>query len=443
MLAPSTALVSLSAQGQLLVANVASPITINLTNANGSPVPDGTEVWLTASRGALDQAKARTRDGKVAVTFMPPAQSGIVKISASSGDVQGSVEFAVASAPVGRIALTGEPASLPSGGGQVDVVATVLSTGGQAVSGAPVSFGTNTGSLTPTTAVVSDGNGHARAKLTASAASVVRANIFDQFGVELAVPLQVQVSLTVTADPAGPTVGQDVVFTITLKGTGAGAASISFGDGQSKELGPVTMPATLKATHEYSAAGGFNVTATVQTSPAAIRETIRVEVSPGAGPSPPPPSPPVAGPSPPPPSPPGSPDDDVPFDLSDVTWLHTDVSDWRQTSTITRVRIDDPPICIDHTKSGRWPVRNGVEGNPWIFARINGRWYAATYEWLKPGQTCKGISAATIGPHTKQSPMDSWRPRSGELVGFMVSALARFGQESVAERSNIVMVRWP
>ena len=255
MVAPSTALVSLSAQGQLLVANVASPITINLTNANGSPVPDGTEVWLTASRGALDQAKARTRDGKVAVTFMPPAQSGIVKISASSGDVQGSVEFAVASAPVGRITLTGEPASLPSGGGQVDVVATVLSTGGQAVSGAPVSFGTNTGSLTPTTAVVSDGNGQARAKLTANAASVVRANIFDQFGVELAVPLQVQASLTVTADPAGPTVGQDVVFTITLKGTGAGAASISFGDGQSKELGPVTMPATLKATHEVQCRG--------------------------------------------------------------------------------------------------------------------------------------------------------------------------------------------
>jgi hypothetical protein len=101
-------------------------------------------------------------------------------------------------------------------------------------------------------------------------------------------------------------------------------------------------------------------------------------------------------------------------------------------------------VCIEHTKSGRWPVVDGAEGNPWVVAQINGKWYAATYEWLRPGQTCKGsIERDTIGPHTKAEPLLSWRPRSGEIVGFMVSGHARFGPDSVRERSNVVLVRWP
>jgi hypothetical protein len=126
-----------------------------------------------------------------------------------------------------------------------------------------------------------------------------------------------------------------------------------------------------------------------------------------------------------------------------VTFLHTDVSDWKITSEITSTSIG-PPLCIEHTKSGRWPVKEGTEGNPWVFAKINGRWYGATYEWLKPGQTCK--SAATrdqIGPLTKKEPLESWKPRSGEVIGLMVSAPARTGQLTVAERSNVVLVRWP
>ena len=165
---------------------------------------------------------------------------------------------------------------------------------------------------------------------------------------------------------------------------------------------------------------------------------VRVDVS--APPAPPTPTPspsPTPTPSPNPPSP------GVPFNLNDVVWLDTDVSDWRVTSTITDVSIPDPPICIDHTKRGKWPTRNGVEGNPWIFANINGTWYAATYEWLRSGTRCKDVSSATIGAYTKEPPLESWRPRRGELVGFMVSAWARSSERTVLERSNIVMVRWP
>jgi hypothetical protein len=151
---------------------------------------------------------------------------------------------------------------------------------------------------------------------------------------------------------------------------------------------------------------------------------------------------PAAPPAPAPP-PPGASGGPGGFDLASVTWLDPNVSSWPETSRITSTSIGDPPICINHTKAGQWPVVDGLEGNPWVFVNLNGRWYAATYEWLSPGQTCKGIHAGNIGEHVGRAPLSSWRPRSGELIGLMVSARARFRADTVSERSNIVFVRWP
>jgi hypothetical protein len=113
------------------------------------------------------------------------------------------------------------------------------------------------------------------------------------------------------------------------------------------------------------------------------------------------------------------------------------------TSTITRVSIGNPPTCIEHTKTGRWPVKDGLEASPWIFVNLNGRWHAASYEWLAPGQNGKGIHAGNIGEHIGRPPLASWRPRSGELVAPMVSARARFRPDTVQERSDIVMTAGP
>ena len=147
------------------------------------------------------------------------------------------------------------------------------------------------------------------------------------------------------------------------------------------------------------------------------------------------------------------------INLNKVTWLHTNVSGWSRTARITNVKIRDVPaggICIKHTKSGEWPgTQTGgganLAGNPWIFARKNGRWYAATYEWLRPRQTCKltvkgshSSPSQELGPHIKKSPLDTWVPRPGETVGFMVSTPARSGAEGPHhERSNVVLVTWP
>lgn len=173
----------------------------------------------------------------------------------------------------------------------------------------------------------------------------------------------------------------------------------------------------------------------------------------------PPPSPPDDEPPDEPPTDPPPSDEAPVINLADVIWLHTDVSGWAETSRIDRVGIEYPKhgdpdngtVCFPHTKAGQWPTfDNGTgEGNVWVFGQIDGRWYAATCEWLKPGQTCKRFSNRTepdswgIGPHTKKDPLKSWGPQSGEWIGIMVSGRARDGQRSIEERSNVCLVRWP
>lgn len=135
------------------------------------------------------------------------------------------------------------------------------------------------------------------------------------------------------------------------------------------------------------------------------------------------------------------------IDLNSIIWLHTDPSGWAVTSTLQKVYISTSSICINHTKAGLWPTSfTGsveVEGNPWVIAYVNGQWYGATYEWLRPGQICKNVTAANIGAHIKKSPLDTWVPQGGELVGFLVSTRARDGGGYGDERSQIVEVTWP
>lgn len=139
------------------------------------------------------------------------------------------------------------------------------------------------------------------------------------------------------------------------------------------------------------------------------------------------------------------------IDLSAVTFLHTDIREWRITSDLREMRLPkagEAGIDFRHTKAGKWPDKTldgtAVEGNPWVLARIGGRWYAATCEWLRPGQTFKpNLSAANLGAHTKVSPLKDWTPQPGEQVGFMVSGLARDKNRNVQERTQVVLVTWP
>ena len=158
-------------------------------------------------------------------------------------------------------------------------------------------------------------------------------------------------------------------------------------------------------------------------------------------------------------------------DVSDFSWnklrfvragalSNPDISEWDETSKITSVNIKESgEICIDHTAKNRWKdAGRGIAGNPWIIIKINGKYYAATYEWLRPGQTCKfghvhrGISGRfnngkySLQAHSKVEPIKSWKPKLGEeIVGFMLSTLARTrgSGSNGQERSNVHWYRLP
>ncbi len=149
-----------------------------------------------------------------------------------------------------------------------------------------------------------------------------------------------------------------------------------------------------------------------------------------------------AGPEGPPP-----PDGDtVPSDLGGVRWLHTDVSGWSETGTLRTVRVSGGTITLDYDKAKSWPGVDHagafVNANPWIFVNVSGVWYAATWEWLRVGQTSKS-TRSVAGDHIKKHPLGNFRPRSGEVYGFMVSGLARDSARNVRERTQVLMYRWP
>jgi hypothetical protein len=137
--------------------------------------------------------------------------------------------------------------------------------------------------------------------------------------------------------------------------------------------------------------------------------------------------------------------------LNQVTWRHGDVSMWAQTSTVTSATVGNNTVCVNHTHARIWPYcddreggKMGVSANPWVFAKFNGRWYAATYEFLRPGVTCKDIEnwPAGWGKQTSSGPFnDGWIPQPGEQVGLMASTCLRGGAFGPAyERSNVVLI---
>lgn len=142
----------------------------------------------------------------------------------------------------------------------------------------------------------------------------------------------------------------------------------------------------------------------------------------------------------------GGNNDNIPFNLNEVTWLHSNVSNWPITSKLNSVSISGGLIHMPYDKANVWEGRNHVgafvNANPWIFVNQNGKWYGATWEWMRRGQTSKNVRAVN-GDHIKRNPLNNFVPRSGETYGFMVSGLARDNVRNVQERTNIVMFKWP
>jgi len=144
------------------------------------------------------------------------------------------------------------------------------------------------------------------------------------------------------------------------------------------------------------------------------------------------------------------------IDLTKVQYLNSpNVSSWPATGTLTSVEQDgggDGLMCMAFTDPG-WPDSPffgdptfGVFANQWYFAKINGLWYGGAGEWLYRGVgSCKaGQGTRTIGPDSGFGPpFSTWVPRVGELVGYMVTSVARPGvRRTVDQRTNIIVQGW-
>ncbi len=136
-------------------------------------------------------------------------------------------------------------------------------------------------------------------------------------------------------------------------------------------------------------------------------------------------------------APPAAAGDSTTFDLSQVKWLHHDVSGWPVTTALDASVSKSGVVTLQYDKAKSWPAVDGVNANPWVIAKwTDGNWYAATWEWLRQGQTSKDMGGKSWGEHIKVSPLSKWEPKSGETVYMLVSGLARSGTRAEGIRAN-------
>ena len=126
-------------------------------------------------------------------------------------------------------------------------------------------------------------------------------------------------------------------------------------------------------------------------------------------------------------------------DFANVTFLGLDVSAWSQTAALTAA-MSGGKVTLNYDKASVWSAVDGAVANPWAIVDYNGQRYAATWEWLKPGQTLKDMSGKSWSGHFKRGELSGWEPTTGDRIGLFVSGLCRDTRRNVSERSNIVWV---
>jgi len=166
---------------------------------------------------------------------------------------------------------------------------------------------------------------------------------------------------------------------------------------------------------------------------------------------------------------PGDPDEpgnDLPdaIDWKDIAWLGVNVGAWEKKFSL-KVSLKGSLIVYDQEGTSKWPTvmvssaseeesvdmvddemvnikATALTGNPWIIAKLNGKWTAATHEWMRPGQKEKG-KRSVHGDHIKRNEFGpNWTPTVGEEYGFCVSGLCRGVQRNQSERTQIVLMKW-
>ena len=263
LLAPVDSTVTLSVNTTTLPINGTAELTATVIEPAGTPVHNGTLVTFTSSVGVIEPRDARTEGGNARATFLAGTQSATAVINAFSGSARAEpVEVLVGGAAATAVSVRAQPATVPSTGGTVQIIAVVTDVSGNPLPGAPVVFSADNGSLS-TTSILSDATGEARTSLTTTRETVVTARV-------AAVTATVTVrainppAVTITTS-ANPIVGAPVTFTIANPAGGnvVTQASIDFGDGSPPEsLGVIPPGGSAATVHRYQRADAYVVRVT-------------------------------------------------------------------------------------------------------------------------------------------------------------------------------------
>jgi len=147
------AVISLSASPQSIAANgtSSSAITALVKDISGKPVPEGTEIRFSSTRGKLSETVVRTPGilGTVTVSLMSDTATGIAEVTVSAGNVSQSisVSFSGGSSPAANISLRADPDRIAVGGDKTSVIDAFVKdrSGNPVAKGASVIFSTTAG----------------------------------------------------------------------------------------------------------------------------------------------------------------------------------------------------------------------------------------------------------------------------------------------------------
>jgi hypothetical protein len=289
LLAPANSAITLSANSLVVPAGGSTGLTAFVTESSGTPVQNGTTVRFTATLGSVTPAETQTTNGIAVATFQAGTSSGVAEIHAVSGGATGTtttttatniVKISIGSAAANKVTVRANPASVSASGGAVEIMASVTggatSTDTSPLAGVPVAFSTTAGTLSDTSAAT-DANGIARVLLTTNRRATVTASVGANSGT-VDVTVTPTASVTLATSPASPTVGQAVTLTVTPAADTAPSVVVDWGDGSSSNLGIVS--AARAATHAYTSAGSYGITATATDNGNTFSTSTAVTVAP-------------------------------------------------------------------------------------------------------------------------------------------------------------------
>lgn len=262
--APTGAVLRISAQPTRIAATGTSTVSLQAVRSNGNPVNEGTEIRLSSTIGTIDEVVFTDRNGVAKATLTGDGRVGTATVSAHSGALEPvTTEVAVGSLAA-AIRLQVSPSSVPEAGGTIALLALVRDELGQPLADASVNFTTDAGTLASGGGfLLSDAQGEAEDTLTVTAEQIlaigadtfeVAAEVGGAGGVVSDV-FAVAIQRAPRASFSFQRIDNQVAFTDTSTG-GPTSWLWDFGDGNSStQQNPV---------HTYAAAGSYIVVLTVQ-----------------------------------------------------------------------------------------------------------------------------------------------------------------------------------